>query len=126
MAYYKLTNPTGNADDHLQVHLGTTGCCGDAAALSTYTSTATNLSTSAVEKVVIDGTEYTFTVAADTLAKLKAGVEEALALAGYRDLKGVGVSTAGAVTTAQVVVVTTATMTKLINAAAADIAFTAS
>lgn len=125
MAYYKLNNPTGNADDTLQVHAGTVGCCGDNSVENTYTSAAANLGVNAVEKIVIDAVEYTFSTPATTGALLKAGIKEALEAAGYRDIKGVGVTISGADSAAVSTVKTTATLTKLINDAPADLAYTA-
>lgn len=125
MAYYLLNNPTGNSDNTLKTHADIGICCGEAETVQVYSNTATNLSTSAVTKIVIDGTEYTFTTPASTLALLKAGVDEAMAAAGYQDLDSVGVATSGSATAAVVSITTTATLTKLVNAAAADIALTA-
>jgi len=126
MAYYKLNNPTGNSDNTLKTHADIGICCEDSGTLQTFANTATNLTTSAVEKIEIDGVEYTFTTPATTLALLKAGVDEAMAAAGYQDIEKVGVVTSGSNAAAVVSITTTATLTKLVNAASANIALAAS
>ena len=102
------------------------GCCDDPKEPSKYANAATDLTSSAVTKIEIDGVEYTFTTPASTLALLKTGVDEALEAAGYEDIKNVGTRTSGTASAAIVTITTTATLTKLVNAAAADIALTAS
>lgn len=126
MSWYKIGNPGATGNDLFVPHVGTMGCCDDPKEPSKYANAATDLTSSAVTKIVIDGTEYTFTTPASTLALLKTGVDEAMAAAGYEDVKMVGTRTSGANATAVVSITTTAALTKLINAAAADIALTAS
>ena len=122
MSYQKLSNTGASGNDLLVAVDGGSGCCGDPAAIVTYANAATDLTTSGITTITIDGTDYVFAVTATTLALLKTGVDAAFVSAGYIDVGSVSVSTSGAAATAVVTIVTTGLPTKLINVAVADIA----
>lgn len=88
-----------------------------------YANAAYDLGSSNIASIVIDGTTYTFTTQASTQALLKTGLYEAFASAGYKEVVGTAVAITGAASATVVTINTTATLEKMVNAAAADIAF---
>lgn len=112
--YLKLANPDQNELSTLQFPNSKTGCCGSAKDECKYT--ASTAFAQNVKGVNIDGTAYTFTTAASDEATLKAGLQEALKAAGYKDYYKVGLklSTTGGTTT--VIIITDGVVNSLINA----------
>jgi len=78
MSWYKRVNETGNADDFFQNVEGRSGCCGDDVTIDTYSNAAEDIGATPITGINIDGTDYTFTVAANTLPLLYAGVNESM------------------------------------------------
>ena len=76
MAFYKRLN-NGNPNDTIKVAAGMNNCCGASETVETYANTAHNATSTPITGIVIDGTTYTFTAAADTAAELITGVREA-------------------------------------------------
>lgn len=110
MAFYKRLN-NGNPNDTIKVAAGMSGCCGASETVDEYSNEAHNATSTPITGIVIDGTIYTFTTAADTAAELIAGVREAFDAAGYFDMENAGITTSGAATALVATIKTTATLT---------------
>jgi len=124
MSWYKRVNETGNADDFFQNVEGRSGCCGDDVTIDTYSNAAEDIGATPITGINIDGTDYTFTVAANTLPLLYAGVNESMKAAGYSDIDDAGTVVSGAAATAVVTIKTSAVLTQL-NNGGAGVALTA-
>lgn len=122
MAWYKKTATDGSSDNMLHIHEGRTGCCGDSAITpTTVSNSAHDLGSTTLDKIVIDGTTYTFGTAGSTAALVKAGVVAALTSAGYQDLDSEGVTVSGVASATVAVITSTATITKFIDSGASDV-----
>jgi len=121
---FSQSGANANTTNMLDVLSDQGACCEDNdKAVVEVSNSATDLTTSAVESIVIDGVTYTFAAAADTEAKLETGIRSAFESAGYAEVFGVAVSITGGDDAAVATISTTATVTKMVNAASADIAF---
>lgn len=101
-------------------------CCEEPEnAIVTYANTAHNLGATTLDSIVIDGTTYTFTTAASTVALLETGIREAFTAAGYAEVFGVAVTITGGDAAAVATIKTTATLTKFVDSGASDVALTA-
>lgn len=124
MAFYKRLN-NENPNDVLAPVEGMNNCCGEAAAVvDVYSNEAHNAGSTPITGIVIDGTTYTFTTAADTAAELVAGVKEAFKAAGYLDLGNAGITTSGAASALVASIKTTATLT-VFKTGGSDVTLTA-
>ncbi|HQU61467.1 MAG: hypothetical protein KDD28_15110 [Phaeodactylibacter sp.] len=123
MAFYKRLN-NGNPNDTIKVAAGMNNCCGASETVETYANTAHNATSTPITGIVIDGTTYTFTAAADTAAELITGVREAFTAAGYFDMENAGIATSGAATALVATIKTTATLT-VFKTGGSDVTLTA-
>ena len=125
MAWFALNNPLANEGNNTLVVIEG-GCCDGPGVLTTCVIASHNASTGPVASITIDGTDYTFTTSADTGLEVEAGINEAMADAGYLDVEGYGTLVSGANTALYIAITSTATITKITTVADSDVNFTCS
>ncbi len=125
MAFRKLAEAASNLENFARIHTDRGFCCDDAEkTVNTVANSAHDLTANGIDSIVIDGTTYPFAATADTQAALKTAIEAAFASAFYTEVEGVaGVAISGAAAATVVTINTTATVTKMVDAASNDIAF---
>lgn len=121
MAWYKISNE----GDNTLVTLSDAGaCCGDAGTLQTCVIEDHDADADGVASITIDGTVYTFTTSADTALEVAAGIDAAMAEAGYLDTESYGTLVSGAADALYIAVTSTATLLRITTVGSVNVAFT--
>lgn len=130
MAWRSVNNPDGDNGNNSLITIDDWGACCDetAGTIATCLITGHDLTSSPIDRMTIDGTNYQFTTDADSIADLVAGISEAMTAAGYHDVNDLpkGTFVTGDDDDAYIRVVSTASVTKLITTGDSNVTFTCS
>lgn len=127
MAWRSLNNPTANNGNNTLVITDDQGaCCADATAETVCVITSHDIESGPIDTITIDGTNYEFAAEADTGVKLQTGINAALEAAGYFDVDSNGTFITGDNDALYIAITSSATITKLITTAPANVTFTCS